>query len=43
VLWLRYPGRGAEQALVSVRKTAVVVVTGTTQPAELRRLAASLR
>jgi hypothetical protein len=41
--WLRYPGRGAEEALVSVRKDVVVVVTGTADAAELRELAASLR
>ncbi|MDQ1678357.1 MAG: hypothetical protein QOC93_3501 [Actinomycetota bacterium] len=41
--WLRYPGRGEEQALVSVRKDVVVVVTGTADLAELRELAASLR
>jgi hypothetical protein len=41
--WLRYPGRGNEQALVSVRPKMVVVVTGTADPSELRELAASLR
>ena len=41
--WLRFPGRGSEQALVSVRKDVVVVVTGTADPGELRQLAASLR
>jgi hypothetical protein len=41
--WLRYPGRGAENALVSVRQNVVVVVTGTADVAELRELAASLR
>jgi hypothetical protein len=42
-VWLRYPGRGTEQALLSVRKNVVVVVTGTADPGELRQLAASLR
>jgi hypothetical protein len=41
--WLRYPGRGAEEAMVSVRKDVVVVVSGTADPTELRALAASLR
>jgi hypothetical protein len=41
--WLRYPGRGAEKALVSVRTNVVVVVTGTADVAELRELAAALR
>jgi hypothetical protein len=41
--WIHYPGRGAEEALVSVRKDVVVVVTGTADIAELRDLAASLR
>jgi hypothetical protein len=42
-VWLRYPGRGQEQALVSVRRDSVVVVTGTAEDAELQELAASLR
>jgi hypothetical protein len=42
-VWLRYPGRGQEQALVSVRPDSVVIVTGTAEDAELRALAASLR
>jgi hypothetical protein len=41
--WLRYPGRDREQALVSVRRDGVVVVTGTADLTELRTLAASLR
>jgi hypothetical protein len=42
-VWLRYPGRGNEQALVSVRPKVVLVVTGTAEPSELREIAASLR
>jgi hypothetical protein len=42
-MWLRYPSRGREQALVSARRDSVVVVTGTADDAELRDLAASLR
>jgi hypothetical protein len=41
--WLSYPGRGAEQALVSTRRDGVVLVTGTASAAELREVAASLR
>jgi hypothetical protein len=42
-VWLRYPGRGTDQALVSVRPDFVVLITGTLEPVELRELAASLR
>jgi hypothetical protein len=42
-VWLRYPGRGQEHALVSARRDSVVVVTGTADDAELQDLAASLR
>ena len=42
-VWLRYPGRGNEEALVSVRPDVVVVISGTAERRELQELAASLR